>query len=176
VTDQQERPTVSPVGASSTTASSATYQADRAAQSSGHPLAESDERYLEPTSAGTAAWTGTALAGVLMIITGAYGFLAGLAMVIRGGFFVTHAGYAYEWTTRGWGWTELIIGALVFLAGVGVLRDMLWARVVGVLLATFYAVTAFLTLPFFPIWSIVLLAMNAFIIWALVARHEGREV
>jgi len=124
---------------------------------------------------GAGAVAGTVLAGTLMMISGAIGFLQGLAMVIRGGFFVFHANYAYHWTVHGWGWTELIIGAVVFAAGVCVLMGMLWARVVGVILASLSAIASFLTLPYYPIWSITLIAVNAFIIWALVTSGGRRQ-
>ena len=119
------------------------------------------------------ALAGTILAGALMIISGAIGFLYGLAMVIRGHFFAFHAGYAYAWTTTNWGYAELILGGLIFFAGFCVLLGMMWARILGVMLAVLSAVAAFLTIPFFPAWSIVVVAINVFIIWALVypRRH-----
>lgn len=124
----------------------------------------------EETSAG--AVVGTVLAGVLMILSGLYGFLAGLAMVIKGGFFVAPSGYAYYWTTRGWGWAELILGAVVFLGGVCVMLGMTWARVLGVFLATLSAIGSFMVLPWYPIWSIILIAVDVFIIWALLAYRR----
>ncbi len=124
---------------------------------------------------GAGAVAGTVLAGTLMMISGSIGFLQGLAMVIRGRFFVFHANYAYHWTVHGWGWTELIIGAVVFAAGVCVLMGMLWARVVGVILASLSAIASFLTLPYYPVWSITLIAVNAFIIWALVTSGGRRQ-
>jgi hypothetical protein len=119
---------------------------------------------------GAGAMAGSALAGVLMIIGGAIAFLNGLAMVIKGGFFVYSANYAYHWSTKGWGWTHLILGALVFAAGFCVLLGMVWARVIGVFLASLAAIAAFLTIPYYPVWSIVLIAIDVFIIWALVNR------
>jgi hypothetical protein len=124
----------------------------------------------EETSTG--AVVGTVLAGVLMILSGVYGFLAGLAMVIKGGFFVSPSGYAYFWTTRGWGWAELILGAVVFLGGVCVMLGMTWARVLGVFLATLSAIGSFMVLPWYPIWSIILIAVDVFIIWALLAYRR----
>jgi hypothetical protein len=119
------------------------------------------------------ALVGTVLAGALMIISGAIGFLYGLAMVIRGGFFTFHANYYYAWTTTNWGYAELILGGLIFFAGFCVILGMTWARILGVTLAVLSAVAAFLTIPFFPAWSIVVIAINLFIIWALVypRRH-----
>lgn len=143
-------------------------------QQAGYQPATQETRYEgRRRGGGAGAAAGSVLAGVLMIISGVTGFLAGLGMVIRGGFYTYHAGYAYHWTTKGWGWTELIIGAVVFFAGVCVLLGMTWARIVGVMLATISAVASFLILPYYPIWSIVVIAIDVFIIWALVSR--GRE-
>jgi len=109
-----------------------------------------------------------------MMLTGLYGFLAGLAMVLKAPFFVYHGGYLYVWSTHGWGWVELILGAVVFAAGACVLLGMVWARVVGVMLAVLSAVASFMVLPYYPIWSIIGIAVDLFIIWALVA-YGGRR-
>jgi len=87
---------------------------------------------------------------------------------------VYHGGYLYVWSTHGWGWVDLILGAVVVAAGACVLLGMVWARAVGVVLATLSAVASFMSLPFYPIWSIILIAVNLFVIWALVA-YSGRR-
>jgi hypothetical protein len=125
-------------------------------------------------SGGGGAAAGSILAGILMILVGVLGFLDGLAMVTKKAFFTFHAGYAYHWSTAGWGWTLLILGAVVFAAGICVMLGMVWARTIGVILAALSAVASFLTLPYYPIWSIVLIVVDVFLIWALVAR--GRRV
>jgi hypothetical protein len=126
---------------------------------------------------GAGAFAGAMLAGVLMILTGLYGFLDGLAMLLRAPFFVfvRHSSYAYVWSTHGWGWVELILGAVVVAAGVCVILGMVWARVVGVILATLSAVASFMILPYYPIWSIIGIAVDLFIIWALVSYGERRR-
>lgn len=70
-----------------------------------------------------------------------------------------------------WGRTELIVGAVVFAAGVCVLLGMMWARIVGVILATLSAIGNFLVLPYYPVWSVILIAVDVFIIWSLVSRE-----
>jgi hypothetical protein len=126
-------------------------------------------------SGGAGAKVGSILAGVLMIVAGAYSFLIGLAMVTKAAFFTFPAGYAYNWTTHNWGWTQLALGAVVFAAGVCVMLGMVWARMVGVVLAVFSAVSSFLMLPFFPVWSIVLIAVDVFVIWALLTRGRRTQ-
>jgi hypothetical protein len=142
----------------------------------GYPMDEREARYAAERGGGVGAWAGSALAGTLMIISGATGFLGGLAKVVKGGFFTFNSTYPYHWTTHGWGWTELIIGGLLFAAGVGVFLGMTWARAVGVLIATAYAVVSFLTIPFYPVWSLILIALNVFVIWALLTRGRRQRV
>jgi len=125
-------------------------------------------RYDEaPTSAGVGI--GRGLAGFLLILNGIYGFVVGLAAILKGGFFTYHSGYVYHWSTTGWGWLQLILGCVLFAAGVCVLLGMLWARIVGAVLAGFSAIASFMFLPYYPLWSIVVIAIDVFIIWALLS-------
>jgi hypothetical protein len=139
-------------------------------QPSGYPQAG----YPVEAAPRTGVAAGAVLAGVLMMVGGAWDFLTGLGAVLRGGFFVhVNSTYAYHWNVNSWGWTHLALGAVVFAAGIGVLLGMVWARVIGVFLATLGAIAAFLFLPFYPVWSIILVAMYVFIVYALVA--QGRR-
>jgi hypothetical protein len=107
-----------------------------------------------------------------MMVTGVLGFFEGLAAVIRGSFFVTLPNYAFSLSATSWGVVHLILGALLFIAGAALLADQTWARMVGVALAAFMMVANFVYLPYYPVWAIVLIALNAFVIWALLTpRH-----
>ncbi len=131
-------------------------------------------RHAGGTRLGAGAWTGRILAGTLMIISGVLSFLTGLAAITRAQFFTfSNANYAYRWTVHGWGWTELILGIVVFAAGVCVFLGMLWARMLGVVLAVLSAVGSFLFLPYQPIWSIIVIGVDVFMMWALMT--SGRR-
>ncbi|HXW46365.1 MAG TPA: hypothetical protein VEL03_16375 [Streptosporangiaceae bacterium] len=140
----------------------------------GYPPDSRQAQLAAEQGRGAGAMAGSVLAGFLMIIGGAIGFLDGLAMVVRGSWFVYHAGYYYHGTTYSWGWASLILGGLVFVAGVCVILGMMWARIVGVVVATLSAVTHFLIIPYYPLWSLVVIAVNIFIIWALLAWRPRR--
>jgi len=127
-----------------------------------------------PTSAGVGI--GRGLAGFLLILNGIYGFLVGLAAIIRGGFFTFHNGYAYHWSTTGWGWLQLALGCVLFAAGVCVLLGMLWARILGAVLAGFSAIASFMFIPYYPLWSIVVIAVDVFIVWALLSGGRRQTV
>jgi hypothetical protein len=65
---------------------------------------------------------------------------------------------------------------VLLAAGLALLMDRTWARVIGVVVASFSALANFLFIPNYPLWSTMLVVMNAFIIWALVSpRSETRR-
>jgi hypothetical protein len=130
----------------------------------------------EETRASIAASGLIALAAVLMIMSGLWSFFVGITGVLSGGFYIAVRNYTFSYSIHAWGWTHLIIGAVVFAAGVCVLLGMMWARVVGVILAVISGLANFLFLPYYPLWSIVVIALDAFIIWALVTGVSRRRV
>ena len=82
--------------------------------------------------------------------------------------------YIYQWNTTGWGWVHVIIGALVIIAGFALMTGATWARVLAVILATIAIIANFLWLPYYPWWSLILIALYLYVIWA-VANWAPRE-
>jgi len=118
------------------------------------------------------ALTFTLLAAILMILSGLMGFFEGLTAGLNGHFYVPRANYPFAWSVHGWGWTLLVIGVVLLAAGLALLMDQTWARAVGVVVASLSALAHFLLIPSYPLWSILLVAMNVFIIWALVSPRS----
>jgi hypothetical protein len=112
-------------------------------------------------------------AAVLMLLSGAWNFLEGLAAVIKGSFFVVLPNYAYNISVTGWGWFHLILGVVVFAAGCALFTDATWARVTGVVLAAISALVNFLYIPYSPVWSIAVIIIDLVIIWALVTPRRA---
>jgi hypothetical protein len=112
-------------------------------------------------------------AAVLLMLSGIWNFFEGLAAVIHGSFFIVLPNYAFSLSATGWGWFHIILGAVVFLVGCALFTDSLWARTAGVVVASISALVNFLYIPYTPIWSLVLIAIDLVIIWALVSpRHR----
>jgi uncharacterized membrane protein len=117
----------------------------------------------------------TMLAAAFMMIAGVLGFFEGLAAVIRGSFFVTLPNYAFSLSATSWGVVHLVLGGLLFIAGAALFADQTWARIVGVVLAAFMLVANFVYLPYYPVWAIVVIALDVFVIWALLSpRYRSR--
>ncbi|MDA8318190.1 MAG: hypothetical protein M0030_00030 [Actinomycetota bacterium] len=116
----------------------------------------------------------TAVAGTLMVIGGLWSVVVGIVALSTNHIYVTSpsSGYTFRWTLNGWGWGELILGIVVFAAGVSVFLGMMWARIVGAVLAVISAVANFVFLPYAPIWAIIMIALDAFIVWALLVPRR----
>ena len=151
--------------------SSAHDQSERTGQYVPKPAWQQDDD-RKGSGGGLAVAGFTALAAVFMVISGLWSFFEGLAAIIKGGFFVVMPNYAYSISTTGWGWMHLILGIVVFLAGLCLFADMAWARMTGIVLATISAVLNFLYIPYYPVWSIVLIALDVFVIWALMSPRR----
>jgi hypothetical protein len=115
----------------------------------------------------------TFMAGVLMMVSGAWNILEGIAAMIRGTFVIVLPSYVYTLSSGGWGLFHLVLGAVVFAVGAALFTDTMWARAAGVALAALSAIINFLYIPYLPLWSIALIAIDVVIIWALLSpRHR----
>jgi hypothetical protein len=112
-------------------------------------------------------------AAIMMIISGAWQALAGLVAIFENEFYVATRNYLYEFDATTWGWIHLVIGLIVAFAGWGLLSGRTWARLVAITLAALSATANFLFIPYYPFWSLLIIALDIFVIWALVAH--GRE-
>jgi len=122
-------------------------------------------------SSGAAAGL-TVMAAIIMMIGGILGFFEGLAGVIKGTFYVVLPNYAFSLSATGWGVVHMIIGALVFIVGAALLTGNKWARWAGVFVAACSAIANFVFLPYYPVWAIVVIALDIFVIWALLTPRN----
>jgi hypothetical protein len=112
-------------------------------------------------------------AAVMMIMVGVFQALQGLIAIFENEFYVATRNYTFQFDATTWGWIHLLLGLLVAFAGYGLLSGQTWARVVAITLAVLSAIANFLWLPYYPFWSMLIIAVNIFVIWAVVAH--GRE-
>jgi hypothetical protein len=118
------------------------------------------------------ATTFALFAAVLMMLAGACGVLTGIAAIVHDQVFVRTPQYTYALDLTTWGWTHLVLAVLLGAAGAGVLWGATWARALGITVAALNIVAHFAFLPYFPIWGLMLIALNVIVIWAL-AGYRG---
>jgi hypothetical protein len=114
----------------------------------------------------------TGFATALLVIGGVWHAFAGIAALVHDKVYVSTPGYVYSFNLTGWGWIQLLLGILAAIAGFGVLRGQTWARIVGTGFAFFSMAIQFLLIPFYPIWSLLMIALDLGIIWALAVYRR----
>lgn len=123
--------------------------------------------YQRPQRSAAFAGGLMAFGAVMLIIGGILDVFRGIMAIADDAVIVNTPNYVFKFDTTGWGLIHLILGALAVLVGVSLFQARTWARIVGVVLAGLLLISSFLTLPYYPVWSVVLIAVYGFIIWAL---------
>jgi hypothetical protein len=120
----------------------------------------------------------TVFASIMMLAIGIFQVIMGINAIAKDNVAIfartEDASYVFSINTTGWGWIHLIIGVVVFLAGLGVLAGQVWARTIGVIIALASAILNFMFIPIYPLWAIVIITLDVFVIWALTAH--GRDI
>ena len=117
-------------------------------------------------------WAG--FAGVMLVMIGIFDVIQGLVALFNDEFFVVTEGWVFEFDITTWGWIQLILGVVLLASGIGIFSGNVAARTVGVITAGLAAIANFAWLPYYPIWSIIVIAICVAIIWALTAH--GRDI
>jgi hypothetical protein len=111
-------------------------------------------------------------AGVMMLVNGVLEILQGIVAVSRDSIYVTTPHYTFEFNLTAWGWIHIVWGLILAVVGYGVVRGAPWARVVAILVVAISLGLNFIFLPYYPLWSLVVIAIDGFVLWALCIYHS----
>jgi hypothetical protein len=124
------------------------------------------------------SWAGwIAFAGIVLLIIGALDVLQGFTAIIKDEYVVSTPKGLATFDATGWGWTTLIWGILIFITGLGLLGGSDWARwvaIIGVALNAIGQIGFLANYPqAYPLWNILIVALNILVLYALTARWQG---
>ena len=97
---------------------------------------------------------------------------AALAAIINNEVITVGGHGVVVWDITAWGWGHLILGTLVALTGLGLLSGRGWARVLGIVFVSINLLVQFGTFTLFPLWSMMIIAIDIVILYQLTARWE----
>ena len=124
----------------------------------------------EPTGmapASDAGYGAVVFAASMMVLIGVFQVIAGLVAIIDDDYYVVTANYTFELDVTAWGWIHLILGVVIFCAGVALFSFKPWAGYLAIALAILSAIANFFFIPYYPFWSLVVIALAVFVIWGL---------
>jgi hypothetical protein len=121
-------------------------------------------------------------AGIVLLVAGVMRFFDALwAFHYHGALPLNLQDALYGRSLETYGWLWLSVAIIVFLSGLVVLSGTQmtrWTgqagRWIGVVAGGIMAVSAIWWMPYYPIWSLVYIAIGVFVIYALAAYGERR--
>jgi len=110
---------------------------------------------------------GVTFAGTMLILIGMFQAIDGLVAIVNDDFFVVSKNYTFDLDTTARGWIHLLLGIVMVLAGLSIFAGKTWSVVVALTLAMLSAVVNFFFIPYYPFWSLLMIALDCWVIWAL---------
>ena len=126
--------------------------------------------YAEPVGQGWLFFAGTilGLAGIMRIFDGIWALRYDGAVPDG----LQDAVLGHDLDTYGWLW--IAVGVLLILVSFGIVARSQLSRWIGYLAAVVLGVSATLWLPYYPVWSLIYVAIAVMVFYAL-ARYGGRQ-
>ena len=123
-----------------------------------------------PAAAATALRLGDGrrtFAASMLGLIGIFQIIAGLTAIINDDFFVVARHYTFNWTHRSGAAIHLVLGILLLGTCIGLIGGRLWAGMAALFVAILTAVENFFFIPYYPLWSLLVIALCVWVIWAL---------
>ena len=112
-----------------------------------------------PVRQGFAVGT-TFAAAILLLTAGIVALLQGIAAVADNNLFVVGINYTYKFDITTWGWIHIILGIIGIVVALGLFTGAVWARAAAIVIASLSIIANFLWMPYYPLWSILVIALD----------------
>jgi hypothetical protein len=112
-----------------------------------------------------------AFAGIILFLSGVFGFLYGLAAVLNDDVVTVGGGAGVTvWSFTAWGWIHMVVGVLMAATSIGLFMMKGWARFFAIVFCMLNVLIQFGTISAFPLWSLLIIALDTVIIYQLTAN------
>lgn len=118
---------------------------------------------------------GTIFAAVLLTTVGVFQALEGISAIAKDEVFLNTPDYVFNIDLTAWGWVHLLLGVVAVVVGLSILYGQGWAMIAGIVIAMVSALANFMFMPYYPLWALVLIAFDLFIIWSLSTVRGARS-
>ena len=114
-------------------------------------------------------------AGVLLLVSGFWNLIYGIAAIAQSHVFVANAHYVFG-NLRAWGWVTLIFAILLLIAGGGIMVGNQVARWFGVVVLGLNLIEQMFSIPSYPFWSLTIIALDIVALYGLCAYGSRENV
>lgn len=128
---------------------------------------------MSDTSREVTGWVGwVAFAAVLMVMLGILQMAVGIAAIAKDDFWIAGDAGMLVLSVQQWGWVQLIVGALITIAGFSAFAGRFFGRLVGVVLAMMIAISNLTYVQLTPIWSLIVIFLSVMVMYALLVHGD----
>jgi len=114
-------------------------------------------------------------AGVLLLVSGFWNLIYGIAAIAQSHVFVANAHCVFG-NLRAWGWVTLIFAILLLIAGGGIMVGNQAARWFGVAVLGLNLIEQMFSIPSYPFWSLTIIALDVVALYGLCAYGSRENV
>jgi hypothetical protein len=123
-----------------------------------------------------------AFAGIMILVAGTFNIIDGLIGLSNVRYFtdvtpgVGTAEYPIVDDIKVWSWVVLAAGVVLVAASFAVFYGAMWGRIVGVIAVALNMVLQFTYVAHYPVWSLSMIVVDAFVIYALTVHGAPAEM
>jgi hypothetical protein len=140
------------------------------------PRTQATYTQMDTGGIGRAAPSGwVAFAGILMLMIGVLQIIWGLVAIIDDTRITVGEAGLVVWDLTAWGWIHLIFGVILILVGGGLMSGRGWARWTAIFFVLLNAFAQIAWMTTYPIWSVLIIALDVFIIYQLTVNWVESE-
>jgi hypothetical protein len=110
---------------------------------------------------------GITFAATMAVLVGTFQIVQGLVAVFNDDFYLVTRNYTFDLDVTAWGWIHMLIGVVMVGVGFGLYARALWAVIGGIAVAAISALGNFFFIPYYPVWALLLIVLDVWIIWSL---------
>lgn len=127
---------------------------------------------------GSAAWASwVAFAGIMLILIGIFSVIAGLAAAFDDDYIARGtSGEVFLVSFQAIGVFWIVVGVIKVWAGAALIQGREWARLVAIVLILFHTISDLLTLSARPALSLVFIAIDLVILYAITVRWDEASI
>ena len=127
----------------------------------------------QPQRTGWVGWI--IFAGVMMLILATFHVIDGLTALFNDEYFIVGKdGLVVKLDYTAWGVAHVALGALMAFAAFSLFAGRMFGRILGVVVAAVSAIVNVAFLASYPVWSVVMIALDIIVLYAILVH--GREL
>lgn len=121
----------------------------------------------------TTGWTGwIGFASIMLYLAGFFHVIVGFTALFNDKLFALTPATLWTMDITSWGWVHIIGGILAILAASSLLSVNTYGRIFAIIVAVLGALVNMAFMPIYPIWSILIIAIDILVVYAVVVHAD----